>query len=171
MKFKRILGAKMKQYTYPAVFYYDEEYNQFAVEFSDICIYAEGDTMEDAYKNAQGYLIAYLECCDELGVEPNKPNTYNFVEKMHPNGKTLLVTVEYEHKQSTEPKKQDTFTNLNDDIVEDIDDDIAQNIMDELKEKTPAINKFVQERMAQVETKPADDGDDGDDDFSLPEIE
>ena len=54
------------QYTYPAVFYYDEEYGDYAVEFSDICIYAEGDTIEDAYKNAQEYLLAYLETCEKL---------------------------------------------------------------------------------------------------------
>ena len=68
----------MKRYTYPAVFYYDEEYNDYAVEFSDICIYAEGNTMEEAYKNAQDYLVAYLDCCVELEVAPNKPNTYFF---------------------------------------------------------------------------------------------
>ena len=162
----------MKQYTYPAVFYFDDEYNQYAVEFSDICIYAEGDTMEDAYKNAQGYLLAYLECCDELGVEPNKPNSYNFVEEMHPNGKTMLVTVEYEHKESNIPKRQDTFTNLNDDILEDIDEDIAKDIVGELHEENPVMKELLKERMERQDANNSGDiGDDGFDDFSLPEIE
>ena len=155
----------MKQYTYPAVFYFDSEYNQYAVEFSDICIYAEGETIEEAYKNAQKYLVAYLECCDELGVEPNQPNTYNFVEESHPNGKTMLVTVDYEQKGEAE--KQETFTNLNNDIVEDLDADIANNIQNELSNENPVMKELLRESVIK-QSRAADD--DGDDDFSLPEI-
>lgn len=156
----------MKQYTYPAVFYFDEEYSQYAVEFSDICIYAEGETIEEAYKNAQNYLIKYLECCDELGVEPNEPNTYNFVEESHPNGKTMLVTVDYEQKSQAE--KQETYTNLNDDIVEDMDSDMLKGIESELSNDNPVMNELLRESVIK-KSKAADD--DGDDDFSLPEIE
>ncbi len=157
----------MKQYTYPAVFYFDEEYNQYAVEFSDICIYAEGDTMEETYANAQEYLKKYLDCCDELGVEPNTPGTYNWVEKEHPNGKTMLVTVDYEPKHNVE-KKQETFTNLNDNIVENLEEDMVSSIENELDNDNPILKEIIKERIDRQ--KKADD-DDGDDDFSLPEIE
>lgn len=157
----------MKQYTYPAVFYYDEEYNQYAVEFSDICIYAEGDTIEDAYQNAQEYLKKYLDCCDELGVEPNKPGTYNFVEQNHPNGKTMLVTVEHESKNDEQEKKQETFTNLNEDIVEDISEDIVENITENLNQDDVVFEEFLKDKSKNN----TDGSDDGDDDFSLPEIE
>ena len=166
----------MKQYTYPAVFYYDEEYNDYAVEFSDICVYAEGDTMEEAYENAQDYLTAYLDCCDELGVAPNPPNTYDDVLKDHPNGKVMLVTVDWANKkeresnkkdtkienEQTEQKPQETFTNLNQDIVESIETSFNDG-------DNPVMNELIRN---QVQSKPTDDGDDGDDgDFSLPEIE
>lgn len=164
----------MKSYTYPAVFYKNEDYGDYAVEFSDLCIYAEGDTMEEVYKNAQDYLIAYLDCCDELGVAPNKPDTYESTLKDHPNGKIMLVTVDYEPKKrrekqgghlgGTEKKPTETFTNLNDDIVEDIETSFGDGENAEIKE----ILKH------QVK-KQADDGgvnNDGDDgDFALPEIE
>ena len=165
----------MKQYTYPAVFYYDEEYNDYAVEFSDICIYAEGDTMEDAYENAQDYLMAYLDCCDELGVAPNPPNTYNDVLQDHPNGKVMLVTVEWANKKERESNKkepedekvkpdkkpQETFTNLNQDIVESIETSFNDD-------DNPVMNELMRNQV-QSQKPPDDDDDDGD--FSLPEID
>ena len=157
----------MKQYTYPAVFYFDEEYNQYAAEFSDICIYAEGETMEETYKTAQEYLKKYIDCCDELGVEPNTPGSYNWVEKEHPNGKTMLVTVDYEPKTESVAKKE-TYTNLNEDIVENLDEDIVSDIESGLNDDNPAIKEFMKERLSQ---KRDDDDDAGDDDFSLPEID
>ena len=158
----------MKRFTYPAVFYYDEEYNDYAVEFSDICIYAEGNTMEEAYKNAQDYLVAYLDCCVELEVAPNPPNTYESTLKDHPNGKIMLVTVDYEPKADliNKPEQpQETYTNLNDDILEDVDEEQEEQSV--LKE----VEKFQQEREAALNSKPDDDDGDGDDDFSLPEVE
>lgn len=157
----------MKRYTYPAVFYYDEEYNDYAVEFSDICIYAEGNTMEEAYKNAQDYLVAYLDCCAELEVAPNTPNTYESTLKDHPNGRIMLVTVEYEPKNvvlNKPEKPQETYTNLNDDILEDAEEEQEEKLV--LKE----VEKFQKEREAAL-SRQSDDGDDGDDDFSLPEVE
>ena len=118
------------QFTYPAVFYYNEEFDDYAVEFSDICIYAEGDTMEEAHQNAQDYLVAYLETCEELKVAPNPPNTYETTLKNHPNGKIMLVTVDYtfkkdrnkstEQKSTVKEEKENIYADLHDDIVEDI---------------------------------------------------
>ena len=157
----------MKQYTYPAVFYFDEEYNQYAAEFSDICIYAEGETMEEVYQNAQEYLKKYLDCCDELGVEPNTPGTYDWVEKEHPNGKTMLVTVDYE--PTTAVEKKETFTNLNKDIVEDLDLDIISSIENERYDDNPVMKELMKDRLKHQKNN--SDDDDGDDDFSLPEID
>lgn len=108
----------MEELVYPAVFYFDEEYNDYAVEFCDVCIYTEGDTMQDAFKNAQKYLRAYLKCCKELSVKPTTPTDFDKVKATHKNGKVLLVSAPYENVQA---KKKDTFSSLNDDIVEDID--------------------------------------------------
>src|SRR5574344_1818304 len=107
----------MKQITYPALFFYDKEYNDYVVEFSDICIYAEGDTMEEAYKTAQDYLRAYFDCCAEL-------------LKMHPEGKVMLVSIDYDDKKSKneeEPTEKENYTNVNEDILEDITEYDKQN--------------------------------------------
>ncbi len=149
------------QYTYPAVFYYDEEYSDYAVEFSDICIYAEGDTMEDAYKNAQGYLIAYLETCEKLNIAPNKPNTYEDCLKDHPNGKIMLVTVDYEPKDKKQQSQQKEFASLQDDLIEDIEENLNYG-------ENPTIKQYVENH---VYDEKKDIIDDGNDDFGLPEIE
>ena len=157
------------QFTYPAVFYYDEEYNDYAVEFSDICVYAEGDTMEEAYQNAQNYLTAYLETCEELKVAPNSPNTYESTLKDHPNGKIMLVTVDYESKhkkqksQNEQKNNEDIFASLEDDIIEDIEQGLDDG-------DNPALKRFLESRILEQEEK-QNDVDDGDDDFGLPEIE
>lgn len=160
----------MKQYTYPAVFYYDEQCDDYAVEFSDICIYAEGETIEDAYKNAQDYLVAYLDCCSDLGVAPNPPNTYKDVLKSHPNGKIMLVTVDYEDKkrrnaEAPAKKPQESFTNVNDSIVESIESNFNED------EETIIKNIMRSQNAPLQKTSHQNSGDDdGDDDFSLPEV-
>ena len=137
----------MEEIVYPAIFYYDKEFDDYAVEFCDICIYTEGDTMQEAYANAQKFLKAYIKCCKEMGLKPNNPSNYENVENNHPNGKVMLVAVEYEDESAT---KTETFSDLNKDILEDVDN-------------------FQTERTKNIERKNTDDGDD--DDFGLPSID
>lgn len=154
------------QFTYPAVFYYDEEYEDYAVEFSDICIYAEGDTMEEAYQNAQNFLLAYLETCEDLKIAPNAPNSYESTIKDHPNGKVMLVTVDYVSKKKrqkeSESPSQNIYASIQDEIVEDIENSLDDG-------ENPALKRYMKN---QVKNQIKDDeGNDGDDDFGLPEID
>ncbi len=156
------------QFTYPAVFYYDEEYEDYAVEFSDICIYAEGDTMEEAYQNAQNFLLAYLETCEDLKIAPNAPNSYDSTIKDHPNGKVMLVTVDYVSKKKRQKeqviKEGKKFATLHDEIVEDIENSLEDG-------DNPALKRYMESQVKSQVQNNNKDGDDGDDDFGLPEIE
>ena len=156
------------QFTYPAVFYYDEEYEDYAVEFSDICIYAEGDTMEEAYQNAQNFLLAYLETCEDLKIAPNAPNSYDSTIKDHPNGKVMLVTVDYVSKKKRQKeqviKEDKKFATLHDEIVEDIENSLEDG-------DNPALKRYMESQVKSQVQNNNKDGDDGDDDFGLPEIE
>lgn len=156
------------QFTYPAVFYYDEEYEDYAVEFSDICIYAEGDTMEEAYQNAQNFLLAYLETCEDLKIAPNAPNSYDGTIKDHPNGKVMLVTVDYVSKKKRQKeqviKEDKKFATLHDEIVEDIENSLEDG-------DNPALKRYMESQVKSQVQNNNKDGDDGDDDFGLPEIE
>ena len=155
------------QFTYPAVFYYDEEYEDYAVEFSDICIYAEGDTMEEAYKNAQNFLLAYLETCEDLKIAPNAPNTYESTIKDHPNGQVMLVTVDYISKKKKQKEQEmanvNKFATLQDEIVEDIETNLEYG-------DNPAVRQYMETQVKNQVKNNNDDDDGGDDDFGLPEI-
>lgn len=108
----------MEEVLYPAIFYYDEEYNDYAVEFYDVCIYTEGETMQEAYKNAQKFLKAYLKCCKDISQKPVAPSNFEDVPVNHKNGKVMLVSAPYECVPSA--KKKETFSNLNDGIIEEV---------------------------------------------------
>ena len=155
------------QFTYPAVFYYDEEYEDYAVEFSDICIYAEGDTMEEAYKNAQNFLLAYLETCEDLKIAPNAPNTYESTIKDHPNGQVMLVTVDYISKKKKQKEQEmanvNKFATLQDEIVEDIETNLEYG-------DNPSVRQYMETQVKNQVKNNNDDDDGGDDDFGLPEI-
>ena len=139
----------MEEIVYPAIFYYDKEYDDYAVEFCDVCIYTEGDSMQEAYANAQKFLKAYIKCCKEMNLKPNPPSDYQDVELTHPNGKVMLVAVEYDDESA---EKTETFTNLNSDILETVEDDELDNKREErLKQKK-------------------EQNDDGNDDFGLPPV-
>ena len=105
----------MAKFVYPAIFYYDSEYNNYAVAMPDVNIYTDGDTMEDAYKNAQDFLLSYINCCQKLGVKPDAPTEFNEVVNSHKNDTVMLVSVEITDKQP----KQMQITEQNNDILED----------------------------------------------------
>ena len=105
----------MAKFVYPAIFYYDNDYNNYAVALPDVNIYTEGDTIEDAYKNAQEFLLSYLDCCEQLNQSPEKPSVFNEVVNAHKQDTVMLVSVEFENKK---PNKQNVESN-NNDLLED----------------------------------------------------
>lgn len=143
----------MEHFVYPAIFYFDKEYNNYAVAFPDVNIYTDGDTIEEAYKNAQKYLLSYIECCYELGQSPDKPSEYQTVVEDNKGQIVMLVAVDYE------AGKKEKEISINSDIFEDVDDTYmgSDKSRDELIEK-----KLEQSKNS------GDDG--GDDDFSLPPL-
>ncbi|MGD9901093.1 MAG: type II toxin-antitoxin system HicB family antitoxin [Spirochaetales bacterium] len=84
----------MKQYVYPAVFYYNKEEDCYTVAFHDLQIYTEGDTVEKAFLSAKEFLEAYFECIDEFNVKVPEPSDYDLVVKENKNHTVLLVDVE-----------------------------------------------------------------------------
>ncbi len=80
-----------QQFVYPAVLYFDEENNNYAVAFNDLDIFTEGDTVEDAFKSAKEYLIAYLECANHINNEIENPTSYIVVKNSHQADIVLLV--------------------------------------------------------------------------------
>lgn len=132
----------MAHFVYPAIFYYDSDYQNYAVALPDVNIYTDGDTMEEAYKNAQEFLLSYLDCCEKLETAPETPSEFSVVASKHTakNESVMLVSVDFEMKIATKNTQENFFEEY-------------ESILPETSNKTQN-----------------DDIDDGDDIFTLPEI-
>lgn len=83
-----------QQFIFPAVLYFDEENNNYAVAFHDLDIFTEGDTVEDAFKSAKEYLLAYIKCSQHINGEVNDASNYIVVKNEHQADIVLLVDAE-----------------------------------------------------------------------------
>lgn len=100
-----------QQFVYPAVLYFDEENNNYALAFHDLDIFTEGNTVEDAFKSAKEYLFAYLKCCLHVNSEIDNASSYLVVKDEHKTEIVLLVDSEID-----EEKQEGVFM---DDLFED----------------------------------------------------
>lgn len=83
-----------KQFIFPAVLYFDEENNNYAVAFHDIDIFTEGETVEEAFKSAKEYLLAYVNCSMHINAEVEDATNYVIVKNEHQTDIVLLVDAE-----------------------------------------------------------------------------
>lgn len=102
-----------QQFVFPAVLYYDEDNNNYAVAFNDIDVFTEGTTVEDAFKSAKEYLGAYLTFSKHLNNELDSATDYITVKQEHENDIVLLVDAE-----ASEENDNENVTFYNDDIFD-----------------------------------------------------
>lgn len=81
----------MKKYVYPVILFADAENKSYTVLFPDLDIVASGETVEDAYIEAEAYLEAYLEFASKMKSQIAHPSTYLETEKMNPKRIVLLA--------------------------------------------------------------------------------
>lgn len=82
-----------QQYTFPAIFFKDIENDSYTVAFADLDIFTEGDTIEEAYESAKGFLQAYIKYSIKEYGEVETASSYDDVKKMHQNDTVMLVNV------------------------------------------------------------------------------
>ena len=58
----------MAKYMYPAVVYFDDVINEYAMAVYDVNVFADGKTMEEVYALAKSYLKEYVEIALELNM-------------------------------------------------------------------------------------------------------
>lgn len=82
-------------FIFPAVFYKDEENEDYLVAFEDVRIYCEGKTIEDAFFTARRYLRDFCKLSLKMfGEVREKPRTYLEARQNHKNEVVLLVDAE-----------------------------------------------------------------------------
>lgn len=82
-----------QQYTFPAIFYKDEENDSYTVAFADLDIFTEGETIEEAYESAKEFLQAYIRYSIKEYGEVELASSYDDVKKEHQNETVMLVNV------------------------------------------------------------------------------
>ncbi|MBQ3047544.1 MAG: hypothetical protein IJD48_00835 [Clostridia bacterium] len=85
----------MEHYIFPAVFYRDEENDNYIVAFDDVQVYCMGKTIEEAFFTARKYLRDYCRLSIKMyGEVQEKPRTYLESCSIHKNEIVLLVDAE-----------------------------------------------------------------------------
>ncbi|MBE5745692.1 MAG: hypothetical protein E7359_00165 [Clostridiales bacterium] len=100
-----------QQFVYPAILYFDEDNNNYALAFHDLDIFTEGDTVEDAFKSAKEFLFAYLKCSLHVNSDVENATSYIVVKNKHESEIVLLIDSEVD-----EEKEEGIFV---DDIFDD----------------------------------------------------
>ena len=101
----------MNKYVYPVILFADAENKNYTVLFPDLDIVASGETVEDAYLEAEDYLKAYLEFAVKMGSQISSPSTYIEIEKLNPKRVVLLTNAEVSNKLNL-TKEEEEYKNF-----------------------------------------------------------
>lgn len=83
----------MKKYVYPVIVFEVSEKN-YTVLFPDLDIVASGDTIEEAYLEAEDFLKSYLDFAEKMNSKIASPTTFLDTEKLNPKRVVLLADAE-----------------------------------------------------------------------------
>ena len=97
----------MKKYVYPVILFSNSDNKGYTVLFPDLDIVASGETIEEAYLEAEDYLKAYLEFASKMESQISGPSTYLETEKMNPKRIILLADAEINGNLSLTPEEED----------------------------------------------------------------
>lgn len=101
----------MKKYVYPVILFEVGDEGHYTVLFPDLDIVASGDTVEEAYLEAESYLKAYLEFAEKMKSNISNPSTYNDTVKLNPKRVVLLAdaSVKGDWQLTTEENEYKNF--------------------------------------------------------------
>ena len=93
----------MEHYIFPAVFYRDEENDNYIVAFDDVQVYCMGKTIEEAFFTARKYLKDFCRLSIKMyGEVQEKPRTYLESVDIHKGEIVLLVDAEVKASKKEE---------------------------------------------------------------------
>ena len=83
-------------YIYPAVVYKENEDEPYVMVLPDVNIVSEGDTIEDALKDAREQLRIYLQCVKSFNANLAKATDFMKFREKYKNEILLLVECEFD---------------------------------------------------------------------------
>ncbi len=83
-------------FVYPAVFYKDQENDNYVVAFDDVNIFCSEKTVEEAFLTAKRLLKEYIKLSIKMYEEVQEtPRTYLESAAIHKNDIVLLIDAEF----------------------------------------------------------------------------
>ena len=95
----------MKKFIYPVVLFSDKVDNTYTVLFPDLDIVACGESVEDAYLEAEDYLQAYMEFANKMDSSIPEATKYEDALKLNPQRYVLLADAEVEDGLDLTPQE------------------------------------------------------------------
>ena len=89
-------------YIYPAVVYKENTDEPFVMVLPDVNIVCEGDTIEEALREARAQLKIYLNCVKSFGANLAKATDFMKFREMYKNEILLLVECDFEQDEGEE---------------------------------------------------------------------
>lgn len=110
----------MAKFMYPAVVYYDDVINQYALAVYDVNVFADGKTMEEAYTMAKNYLKEYVEISLELNGFVPAASTFEAMRAKYEDETVVMLEVEIDEGllKKYQKKKGNKYTDI---FEEDVD--------------------------------------------------
>lgn len=110
----------MAKFMYPAVVYYDDVINQYALAVYDVNVFADGKTMEEAYSMAKAYLKEYVEISLELNGFVPAASTFKSMQEKYTEETVVMLEVEIDDGllKKYQKKKGNKYSDI---FEEDVD--------------------------------------------------
>ncbi len=110
----------MAKFMYPAVVYYDDVINQYALAVYDVNVFADGKTMEEAYTMAKNYLKEYVEISLELNGFVPASSTFEAMQAKYEDETVVMLEIEIDEGflKKYQKKKGNKYTDI---FEEDVD--------------------------------------------------
>ena len=84
----------MAKYMYPAVVYFDDVINEYAMAVYDVNVFADGKTMEEVYALAKSYLKEYVEIALELNGFVPASSSFEAMQEKYPDETVVMLEID-----------------------------------------------------------------------------
>ena len=88
----------MKNFTYPAVIFSDQDTGAAVIAIYDLSLFTEGDSVEDAHASMQGLLGAHMSYALKNNLPFNEPTSFKQMVKDYPKQLCVLVECKLDDK-------------------------------------------------------------------------
>ena len=88
----------MKNFTYPAVIFSDQETGAAVIAIYDLNLFAEGESVEEAHANIQALLAVHMSYAMKNNLSFNEPTPFKDMVKNYPKQLCVLVECKLDDK-------------------------------------------------------------------------